>query len=85
MLFRSSAALASNTVSITWTAGKHVTFLALNTSPQGGMVNQPVAVVASLADVSASPAAAVSGQAVTLTLGGSSCTATTTAPISATR
>lgn len=69
--------LTSNTVPVTWTAGKHVTFLSLNTSPQGATIGQPVSVVASLSDVSASPASGVSGQTVTLTLGSASCTATT--------
>jgi hypothetical protein len=69
--------LTSNSVALTWTAGKHVTFLSLNNSPQGGTIAQPVNVVASLADVSASPAAVLAGQAVTFALGGSTCTATT--------
>lgn len=72
-----SAALASNTVKVTWTAGHHVTFLGLNASPQGGTVKVPVNVVASLADESASPAAAIAGQSVTFSLGGATCTATT--------
>jgi hypothetical protein len=72
-----STALTSNTVRLTWTAGKHVTFLSLNSSPEEGMINHPTNLVASLSDVSASPAAAVSGQTVTLSLGGASCTATT--------
>jgi len=63
-----STALASNTVKVTWTAGQHVTFLGLNASPQGGTVNVPVNVVASLADESATPAAAVAGQSVTFSL-----------------
>jgi len=71
--------LTSNTVPVTWTAGKDVTYLSLNTSPQGGTINQAVNVVASLADVSANPATGVSGQTVTLTLGSASCTATTNA------
>ncbi len=70
-------ALTSNTVNVTWTAGQHVTFLTLNASPQGGMVNIPVNVVASLADVSASPAAALAGQTVNFSLGNSTCSATT--------
>jgi hypothetical protein len=72
-----STALASNTVKVTWVAGKHVTFLGLNTSPQGGTVNVPVTVVASLADASMTPAAVIAGQSVTFTLGGGTCTATT--------
>jgi hypothetical protein len=73
----STTTLTSNTVPVTWTAGKHVSVLSLNASPQGALVNQPVTLVASLADGSASPVAALSGQAVSLTLGGATCTATT--------
>jgi hypothetical protein len=72
-----STALASNTIKVTWTAGQHVTFLGLNASPQGGTVNVPVNVVASLADESATPAAAIAGQSVTFSLGSATCTATT--------
>jgi Pro-kumamolisin, activation domain/Bacterial Ig-like domain (group 1)/OmpA-like transmembrane domain len=70
-------ALTSNTVKLAWTAGKHVTFLSLNSSPEEGTISHAVNVVASLSDVSASPAAAISGQTVTLSLDGSSCTAIT--------
>jgi hypothetical protein len=73
----STTTLTSNTVPVTWTAGKHVSVLSLNASPQGALVNQPVTLVASLADGSASPVAALSGQAVSLILGGATCTATT--------
>jgi hypothetical protein len=70
-------ALTSNSVQVTWTAGKHVTFVGLNLSPQGGTVNQPFNASVSLTDVSAKPAASLAGQAVTVTLGSSTCTATT--------
>jgi hypothetical protein len=73
----SSTALASNATQVTWTAGQHVTFVSLNSSPQGGTVNQSVTVKASVTDVSASPAVSLAGQSVTFTLGGSSCTAAT--------
>jgi subtilase family serine protease len=71
--------LSSNAAQVTWTAGKHVSSLTLNLSPQGGTVNQPVKVVASLLDISADPIAGVAGQTVTFTLGSTSCTATTNA------
>ncbi len=70
-------ALNSNSVQLKWTAGKHVTFVSLNSSPQGGTVNVPVTVTATLSDVSANPATSLAGQTITLTLGSSSCTATT--------
>jgi hypothetical protein len=73
----SAKTLAANSVRVTWVAGKHVTFLTLNPSPQAGTVNQPVTVVASLSDVSVSPIAALAGQSITFTLGGSACTAVT--------
>jgi hypothetical protein len=72
-----STALTSNKAQVTWSAGKHVTFVNLSSSPQGGTVNTPVNLVASLTDVSAGPAASLSGQSVTITLDGSNCTATT--------
>ena len=80
----SGTQLASNITQVTWTPGKHVTFLTLNTSPQGGIAGQPVSVVASLTDVSARPAAALSGQMINFSLGSSTCTALTGANGSAT-
>jgi hypothetical protein len=71
--------LTSNQVQVTWTAGKHSTFLSLNTSAKAGTVNQPVTVSATLADVSANPEVGLQGQSVTLTLGTATCTATTNA------
>jgi hypothetical protein len=79
-----STALTSNTVKLTWTAGKHVTFLSLNSGPQEGAINHAVNVVASLSDVSVSPATAISGQTVILSLSGASCSATTSSSGSAT-
>jgi hypothetical protein len=70
-------ALSSNSVKVTWIAGKHVSFLTLNLSPQGGTAGHAVTVIASLSDLSASPTASIPGQSVTLALGGSTCTATT--------
>jgi hypothetical protein len=75
----STTSLAANSVQVTWESGKHVTFLTLNPSPQGGTVNQPVTVLASLSDVSAAPIAPLGGQSVIFTLGNASCSAVTTA------
>jgi hypothetical protein len=69
--------LASNVVNVTWTAGQHASFLTANGGPQGGTINQSVTVSASLSDISVQPAAAISGQNITFTLGGATCTATT--------
>jgi len=73
----SGASMDSNIVLLNWVAGRHVTFLTLNLSPQAGIVNQPVTLAASLTDMSANPNAPVSGQSVIFTLGGSTCTAMT--------
>ena len=71
-----SSPLISNTAQVTFTAGKDVAIMSLNSSPQGGTINAPVTVVASLSDIS-NPTASLAGQAVTFTEGSSSCTATT--------
>ena len=75
----SGTALVSNNARVTWTAGRDTAFLTLNLSPQGGAVNRPVNVVASLSDVTQSPIAPVAGQTVTLALGSATCSATTNA------
>jgi hypothetical protein len=72
-----SSAVNSNVAKVTWAAGKHVTFLTLNGSAQSGTLKQAVNVAASLSDTSAYPVAAISGQTVSFTLGGSTCTAST--------
>jgi kumamolisin len=64
-------------VQVTWTSGVHVSYLTLNLSPASGTLNASVKVVASLTDISASPAAPAVGQTVTFKLGSASCTATT--------
>jgi hypothetical protein len=71
-----SSSLISNNAEVTWIAGKDVAFVSLNSSPQGGTINTPVTVVASLTDVS-NPAASLAGQSVIFTEGSTSCTATT--------
>jgi pro-kumamolisin-like protein/Big-like domain-containing protein/outer membrane protein with beta-barrel domain len=72
-----NTALTSNGVLLNWTAGQHVTFLGLNSSPQGATLNQAVSVAAALADLSAGTPAMLAGQPITFTLGGQTCTATT--------
>jgi hypothetical protein len=72
-----SQTLTSNKAEVTWAAGKHTTFLALNLSPTAGTPGQPVTVVASLTDVSSTPPASILGQAVTFTLGSAQCVGTT--------
>jgi Bacterial Ig-like domain (group 1)/OmpA-like transmembrane domain len=72
-----TSALTSNSVNVTWSAGQHVSFLTLNPSPRAATVNQPVQVAASLSDSTLSPSAALAGQSVTFSVGGSTCIATT--------
>ncbi len=67
----------SNVATVTWSAGKHTTFLTLNTSPTGGVPGALVPVVASVVDSSLVPPAPVVGATVTFTLGDDQCTATT--------
>jgi kumamolisin len=69
----------SNAAQVTWTPGKHTTFLSLNSSPTGGTVGQAVTVTASLTDVSSDPAAAIANANITFTLGKSACPAVTDA------
>ncbi len=69
--------LKSNRVQVVWTAGKHSSFLTLNTGPQGGTVNKPVTVIASLADLSGNPTVPIVDQSVTFTLGNATCNAIT--------
>jgi Pro-kumamolisin, activation domain/Bacterial Ig-like domain (group 1) len=74
-----ASTLNSNQVALTWLAGKHVTFLTLNSSPAAGNVGTPVTVAASLADVSNIPATALAGQPIVFALGSASCAAATSA------
>src|SRR5205823_1439393 len=71
--------LFSNESKVTWTAGKHSTFLTLNLSPTTGARNAPATLAANLVDISATPATAVAGQSVTFSVAGKTCTATTNA------
>ncbi len=68
---------ASNAWTLTWTAGKHATFLSLNTCPEQGIVSRLVTLTANLSDVSGSSPVPVPGQNVTLALGNAQCTGTT--------
>jgi hypothetical protein len=69
--------ISSNIVNVNWAAGKHGSFLSLNSSPQAGSVNAPVNVVATLTDISSSPVSKLTGASITFALGAASCTATT--------
>lgn len=71
--------LFSNEAKVTWTPGRHSTFLTMNLSPSTGTVNTPLTLAASLVDVSAAPMAAVGGVPVSFTIAGQTCTDTTNA------
>jgi hypothetical protein len=72
-----SQSARSNLGQVTWTGGTHTTFLTLNLSQIGGTTGTPVAVGASLSDVSVIPAVPLSGANITFTLEGLSCNAVT--------
>jgi hypothetical protein len=69
----SSQTLTSNVAQVTWTGGPHTTFLTLNPSPTGGTVGKPVTLLASLTDVSVTPAAVIPNANVNFTLGDLTC------------
>ncbi len=69
----------SNPAHVTWGAGRHVTFLDLNSGPSGGVVGQSVTLRAALSDASLNPFAAISGATIHFTLGSQSCNGTTNA------
>lgn len=71
--------LTSNNAKVTWTPGKHVSYLTLNLSPTAGTVGQPITVKASLTDVSSEPPLALANASINFTLGSGSCQATTDA------
>lgn len=65
--------LTSNPAQVTSSTGQHLSFLTLNPSPQSGILDQPVEVIASLADVSAEPTAVLANQFVDFSLGTATC------------
>src|SRR5207253_2852054 len=48
-------AVISNQSHVTWTSGKHTTFLSLNSSPGSGSPNKSMKLIGTLIDVSATP------------------------------
>jgi kumamolisin len=71
--------LTSNAAAVTWSAGQHEAFLALDTSPGGGTPGQAQTLRASLVDITADPNLPVAGASVTFTLGNQSCIGVTDA------
>jgi hypothetical protein len=74
-----SGSPSSNTAQVSWDAGRHMTFLGLNTSPTAGSAGQPATVTASLTDISSTPPVPIANANVTFTLGKSACPAVTDA------
>lgn len=72
-----SPALLSNTSSVTWGAGRHVSQIYLNAAPQGGNTSQQTVLVTALFDLSVDPQAPIAGATIQMSVGGSSCNATT--------
>jgi hypothetical protein len=65
--------LFSNDAQVSWTSGRHSTFLTLNLSPSSGAPNRPITLTASAVDISTSPTAGLAGVTVTFTLAGQTC------------
>lgn len=74
-----SSQLFSNTANVTWTSGKHSTFLTLNQSLGTGAPNKSIKLKANLVDVSSSPPAPIPNATVNLHLAGQSCSGVTDA------
>jgi hypothetical protein len=71
------AQVTSAPLLVHWTAGRDASALSLNTSHGAGGLGQPVALRATLEDVSQSPVVPIGGASVTLSVGSASCTTTT--------
>jgi hypothetical protein len=73
----SNTSVTSSPSLVTWGAGSDVTFLSLNQSPKGAVEGQTVNLIASLTDVSQTPAAALSAETINFSAGGQACEAAT--------
>ncbi len=71
--------LVSNKVRLAWVAGKHVTSLTINLTPDAGAAGQPFAATAALIDRSGGTPTPIAGATVDLTLGSQHCSAQTDA------
>ena len=74
-----TTALTSNQASLTWDTGRHTTFVGLGQSPTSGAPGQTANLVASLTDVSVTPAVPLSAQTINLGVGASTCQGATNA------
>jgi hypothetical protein len=71
--------VTSPPASVTWAAGRHVTFTDLNASQTSGAAGVPATLTAHLTDVSQSPPLPISDQPITISIAAQSCPATTDA------
>ncbi len=71
--------LTSSSAAVTWTPGKHATYVSTNPSPESGTVGVPLALRVQLIDSSTTPNVAIAGATVQLALGALSCVAVTDA------
>jgi hypothetical protein len=67
----------SNVVEVTWSAGKHTTFIDLNNTVASGTIGSAQTMAATLFDQSVSPFAPIAGETVQFALAGQACSATT--------
>jgi hypothetical protein len=74
-----TSTLTSPERDVTWTPGKHVTFLSLNQTQSQGVIGKSVTLQASLTDITANPPTGISSQTITVTVGSETCNATTDA------
>jgi len=71
--------LTSNSVTLTWAAGKHLSFLDLSGSPSSSTAGASVVLRAALTDMSQNPAAVIAGATIQFSLGGQTCNGQTNA------
>ena len=84
MINVNGATLTSSHARVTWDAGLHSTFLSLANSPTGADIGKPLALAASLTDVSMSPYAAIASATIQFSIDGQTCSAITSATGAAT-
>lgn len=73
------ATVASNRVPVTWTAGRHSTYLSVNQTATSGDTGSVTHAVATLVDVSIDPPVVIPGATIGFTLASGSCNAVTNA------
>ncbi|MGH8171514.1 MAG: hypothetical protein ACREPX_00110, partial [Rhodanobacteraceae bacterium] len=71
--------VVSNRIAVTWTSGRHTSYLALNGSDTSGSSGGIAHAVATLLDLSIDPPAPIAGAAIDFTLAAAACGGTTNA------